>query len=284
MVIKEVHVNDLVTKSNLPASDYVINPYVGCPHGCKYCYASFMKRFTGHSEEWGTFIDVKRCDKKINGKKLEGKRVFLSSVTDCYNQYEEEYRLTRNILEQLVDVDCILNISTKSKLILRDLDLLKQMKNIEVSMSINTMDEEFKKDMDNASSIKDRLDTLKILHENGIRTVLFMSPMFPFLTDYKTLINVSKDYVDEYWFENLNLRGSYKMTILNYIKDKFPDIYPEYVRIYLNNDNTYWENLALEINDFCEHEKVEFINYFYHDKLVVEKRISKVNLGICFFL
>ncbi len=278
MVIKEVHVNDLVTKSNLPASDYVINPYVGCPHGCKYCYASFMKRFTGHSEEWGTFIDVKRCDKKINGKKLEGKRVFLSSVTDCYNQYEEEYRLTRNILEQLVDVDCILNISTKSKLILRDLDLLKQMKNIEVSMSINTMDEEFKKDMDNASSIKDRLDTLKILHENGIRTVLFMSPMFPFLTDYKTLINVSKDYVDEYWFENLNLRGSYKMTILNYIKDKFPDIYPEYVRIYLNNDNTYWENLALEINDFCEHEKVEFINYFYHDKLVVEKRISKVNL------
>ena len=68
MVIKEVHVNDLVTKSNLPASDYVINPYVGCPHGCKYCYASFMKRFTGHSEEWGTFIDIKRCDKKINGK------------------------------------------------------------------------------------------------------------------------------------------------------------------------------------------------------------------------
>ena len=272
MVIKEVHVNDLVTKSNLPASDYVINRNTGCAHACKYCYASFMKRFTGHSEEWGTFIDVKRCDKKINGKKLEGKRVFLSSVTDCYNQYEEEYRLTRNILEQLVDVDCILNISTKSKLILRDLDLLKQMKNIEVSMSINTMDEEFKKDMDNASSIKDRLDTLKILHENGIRTVLFMSPMFPFLTDYKTLINVSKDYVDEYWFENLNLRGSYKMTILNYIKDKFPDIYPEYVRIYLNNDNTYWENLALEINDFCEHEKVEFINYFYHDKLVVEKK------------
>ena len=54
--------------------------------------------------------------------------------------------------------------------------------------------------------------------------------------------------------------------------NKFPDIYPEYVRIYLNNDNTYWENLALEINDFCEHEKVEFINYFYHDKLVVEKK------------
>ena len=63
MVEKEVVVKDLVTKSNLPASDYVINPYVGCPHGCRYCYACFMKRFTNHSEAWGNFIDIKRCDK-----------------------------------------------------------------------------------------------------------------------------------------------------------------------------------------------------------------------------
>ena len=82
MVVKEIEVKDLVTKSNLPVSDYVINPYVGCPHGCKYCYASFMKRFTNHKEDWGTFIDIKRCSKKLSKKKLEHKRVFLSSVTD----------------------------------------------------------------------------------------------------------------------------------------------------------------------------------------------------------
>lgn len=275
MVIKEVQVNDLVTKSNLPASDYVINPYVGCPHGCKYCYASFMKRFTGHSEEWGTFIDIKRCNKKINTKLLVGKRVFLSSVTDCYNKYEEEYNLTRSILEQLVGVDCILNISTKSKLILRDLDLLKQMKNLEVSMSINTLDEDFKNDMDDASSIKDRLLTLKKLHESGIRTVLFMSPMFPFITDYKEIIKVSKDYIDEYWFENLNLRGSYKTVILNYIKNKYSNLYPEYEKIYIKNDKSYWEKLAMEINAYCESENVRFINYFYHEKLVAEKKEKK---------
>ena len=90
---KEIQVKDYLTKSNLPASDYVINPYVGCPHGCKYCYASFMKRFTGHKEEWGNFIDIKRCDKKINTKKLENKTVFLSSVTDCYNEFEEKYNI-----------------------------------------------------------------------------------------------------------------------------------------------------------------------------------------------
>ncbi len=64
MVIKEVTVNDYLTLSKLPASDYVINPYVGCPHGCKYCYASFMKRFTNHKEKWGELLDIKRCNKK----------------------------------------------------------------------------------------------------------------------------------------------------------------------------------------------------------------------------
>ena len=49
-----------MTKSNLPVADFSVNPYVGCAHACKYCYASFMKRFTNHLEPWGTFIDVKR--------------------------------------------------------------------------------------------------------------------------------------------------------------------------------------------------------------------------------
>ena len=106
-----------------------------------------------------------------------------------------------------------MNISTKSKLILRDLDILKQMKNLTVSISINTLDESFKDDMDNASSIKERLDTLKQLHNSGIYTVLFMSPIFPYITNFKEIIEMSKDYVDEYWFENLNLRGEYKNKI-----------------------------------------------------------------------
>ena len=187
MIEKEVAVKDLVTKSNLPASDYVINPYVGCPHGCRYCYACFMKRFTNHGEAWGSFIDIKRCDKPISKKKLQGKSVFLSSVTDCYNPFEEKYRNTRKILEQLISINCELNISTKSHLILRDIDLLKQCNNLKVSVSVNTLDEQFKNDMDHASSIMKRLETLEILHQNGIYTVLFMSPIFPGIT-YKLFL------------------------------------------------------------------------------------------------
>ena len=274
MIIKEIKTNDYLTKSNLPSSDYVINPYVGCTHGCKYCYASFMKRFTGHDEKWGEFIDIKSCNKKIDLKKISGKNVFLSSVTDCYNELEEKYCITRNILEQLQYSDCNLSISTKSKLILRDIDILKKMKNLTVSLSINTLDEKFRSDMDNASSINERLETLRKLHENGIYTILFMSPIFPYITEWKEIIEISKDFVDEYWFENLNLRGSYKKEILEYIKSNYSKLYDSYIEIYVKNKDEYWRNLAIEIEKYCDENNIKYINYFYHKELVEKKKVK----------
>ncbi len=272
MVVNEITVNDYLTKSNLPDSDYVINPYVGCTHGCKYCYASFMKRFTGHKENWGDFIDIKRCNKPIDLRKISGKNIFLSSVTDCYNQYEKNFCITRNILEQLIDSDCNLSISTKSKLILRDIDLLKQMKNLIVCMSINTLNEKFRSDMDNASTIKERMDTLKELHNNGIYTVLFMSPIFPYITEWKEIIDQTKDYVDEYWFENLNLRGNYKKEILDYIRIYYSNLYSDYIDIYLKKNDKYWKELAEEINNYCNLNNINYTNYFYHKELVEKKK------------
>lgn len=270
IMIKEkiITTNDYITKSNLPASDYVINPYVGCLHACKYCYASFMKRFTGHEEEWGTFIDIKTCDKPLNINKLKGKEIFMSSVTDCYNPSEEKYLITRKILESLINAECHLTISTKSNLILRDLDLLKQIKNLTVCISINTVDEKFRSDMDKASSIESRIDTLKFLHENGINTVVFMSPIFPYITDFKKIIEKTKNYTDEYWFENLNLRGSYKKTIMNYINKEYPHLYSHYYEIYFKNNKDYWKKLSKEIDIYCTANNIKYKNYFYHEELV----------------
>ena len=275
IVENKIIVKDLVTKSNLPASDYVINPYVGCPHGCRYCYACFMKRFTGHSEEWGSFIDIKQCDKPIIQKKLQGKSVFLSSVTDCYNPFEEKYKITRNILEQLISIDCELNISTKSNLVLRDIDLLKQCKNLKVSISVNTLDEKFKNDMDNASSIQERLETLETLYKNGIYTVLFMSPVFPVITDYREIIEKTNKYVDEYWFENLNLRGSYKQDIISYIKRTSPHLLKLYNELYIDGNMEFWNSLSVEIEEYCNVHSIKHVNYFYHKKLVEAKLKQK---------
>ena len=258
MIIKEIKVKNYLTKSNLPGIDFTINPYIGCSHKCRYCYASFMKKITNHSENWGDFIDIKLTKEEIDLKKIQNKTIFLSSVTDPYLSFEKEYLITRSILEEIKNSNCKLIITTKSSLILRDLDILKQIKNLTVCISINTIDEIFKNDMDKASSIKERIKTLKILHENNISTVAFISPIFPYITDIKDIIESVKDYVDFCWFENLKLRANYKKDILNYIKDNYKELYPKYLDIYFNENMSYFKNLSLVIKDICSKYNIKY--------------------------
>lgn len=258
MIIKEIKVKNYLTKSNLPGIDFTINPYIGCSHKCRYCYASFMKKITNHSENWGDFIDIKLTEEEIDLKKIQNKTIFLSSVTDPYLSFEKEYLITRSILEEIKNSNCKLIITTKSSLILRDLDILKQIKNLTVCISINTIDERFKNDMDKASSIKERIKTLKILHENNISTVAFISPIFPYITDIKDIIESVKDYVDFCWFENLKLRANYKKDILNYIKDNYKELYPKYLDIYFNENMSYFKNLSLVIKDICSKYNIKY--------------------------
>lgn len=266
MKVKEIKVSNYLSKSNLPGFDFVINPYIGCSHACLYCYASFMKRITNHSENWGSFIDIKLTDKELDLKKIQNKNIFMSSVTDCYLPLEKDYLITRNILEELERVSCNLTISTKSSLILRDLDILKRFKNLTICISINTVDERFKNDMDKASSIKERINTLKVLHENNIHTVAFVSPIFPYITNIEDIVKATKYYVDEYWFENLKLRGEYKKDILNYIKNNYKELYSKYIDIYFNLNMTYWKDLRIDIKNICNKYNLKYKIFFEEEK------------------
>lgn len=187
ILINEVEAKNIMTKSSLPVGGYSVNPYVGCTHACKYCYASFMKRFTGHKEEWGTFLDVKHWPEIKNPKKYAGQRVVIGSVTDGYNPQEERFGNTRKLLEQLIGSDADILICTKSDLVVRDIDLLKRLGRVTVSWSINTLDENFKNDMDSASSIERRIAAMKQVYDEGIRTVCFVSPVFPGITDFEMI-------------------------------------------------------------------------------------------------
>ena len=97
MKVKEIRAESYISKSKLPDADYVINPYTGCPHKCIYCYAEFMKRFSGHGgDEWGDFLDVKKCNKPLNITNIpESSTILVGSVTDAYNPLEKKYRITK---------------------------------------------------------------------------------------------------------------------------------------------------------------------------------------------
>jgi DNA repair photolyase len=273
--IKKVLTNNYISKTKIPDADYVINPYIGCPHKCIYCYAEFMKTFTNHTEPWGDFLDVKICSQPLNVKKLIGKRVVIGTVTDAYNKYEEKYHITRKILDSLLYVNSEISILTKSNLVTRDIDLFKKMTNVEITFSMNTLDDNFRKDMEPfAASINERIEALKILIKNGIKTSIFLSPMFPGITDFKAIIRTLKKYSQSFWFENLNLYPPCKNKILKYVDIKYPQLKDLYYDIYIAKNMSYWEWLEREIVRYCQEHAIKHSIFFYHSK-IKKKSISK---------
>lgn len=283
-VIKELQVKSVLTKSNLPVSDYSVNPYVGCTHACKYCYASFMKRFTNHPEEWGTFLDVKYWPEIQNPQKYCGKELFFGSVTDPYNPQEETYRRARSLLVQLQGSGIKLSIQTKSDLVLRDIDLIKTFPDARVGFSINTLDEDFKNDMDQAVSIERRIAAMKVLHDAGIRTTCFISPIFPGITDVTEIMDAAKDQCNLVWLENLNLRGDYRVRILDWIHEHHPELDGLYQEIYSKRSRAYWTELDEKVREYTAREGMPYlrdsdqhrsdfgeppvvVNYFFHEEV-----------------
>jgi len=266
MKIREIKAKSVLSKTGL-GSDYVINPYVGCMHGCIYCYARFMKRFTNHPEPWGHFIDVKiNAPDLIPEKtdKYKNKSVLMSSVTDAYHPIEIKYKLTRKILEKLVPLGVELNILTKSDLVLRDIDLLKKFKKCLVTISLSFLDEKLIKQIEPlASSAKRRIDALKELNKAGIKTAVFISPIFPEITDWREVINRTKNFVGEYWFENLNPYFAIRNNITKFLKNNKPELIEKYNQIW-SGKNSYWSETEKSIRNFCRSNKLICRIYFHH--------------------
>ena len=283
-IVQEIQAKSVITKTDIPVCDYAVNPYVGCTHGCKYCYASFMKRFTNHPEPWGEFLDVKYWPEIRKPEKYAGKELFFGTVTDPYNPQEEQYRRTRSLLEQLQGSSVKITIQTKSDLVLRDIDLLRTFPGLRVGFSINTLDENFRADMDKAVSIERRLSAMKALHDAGIRTTCFISPIFPGLTDVPAIIDRVKNRCQLVWLENLNLRGSYKAVILDYIRSRHPELNGLYEEIYARGSRLYWETLDAHLRAYAAESSLDYVtnddsmerpfdappvivNYFYHEQI-----------------
>jgi DNA repair photolyase len=212
MKVKEIFAKTILTKTAISSFDYCINPYVGCGHGCRYCYASFMKRFTGHLEPWGEFIDIKVNAPYLLRKQLmRVKRgiVALSTVTDPYQPIEKKYQLTRKCLEALLETQFSVNLLTRSSLCLRDMDLFKQFKNIEVGLSITTHDERIRKMFEpNSPSIQSRVNTLRTLRQEKIQTYAFLGPMLPL--DPKAMVAMLDGLVDEVLIDRMNYPNKVK--------------------------------------------------------------------------
>ena len=181
MKIEEISAKSILSKSQV--YDYAMNPYRGCSHACRYCYAAFMKRFTGHREPWGEFVDVKINAPELLAKEIARKpmgRVWVSGVCDPYQPAEKKYRLTRKCLEILLGSDWPVTVQTKSSLVLRDIDILQTSGNVEVGFSITTAEEKIRRIFEPGTSpIEERIKALKSIHAKGIKTFAMIAPLLP---------------------------------------------------------------------------------------------------------
>lgn len=186
-VVKEVHAKSVLSRSRIEGISYTVNPYTGCCHKCLYCYATFMKKYTGHTEPWGEFVDAKVNAPLLLAKQLsraERGTVILSSVTDPYQPVEARYKLTRDCLVALSGYDFPVEVLTKSPLVLRDMDVIVKCGQIEVGFTITTDDDRIRRIFEpQAPSIEKRIRALQVLHETGIRTYVFIGPVLPMHPD-----------------------------------------------------------------------------------------------------
>ena len=193
-----------LNRCKIPGMDWCINPYVGCAHACVYCYASFMKRFTGHDEPWGTFVEAKENFAAVLARQVRRPRsgtVMIATVTDAWQPLEREAGITRACLEKLVDTGLAVSILTKSDLVLRDLDVLRafggllQEDRVRVGFSIPVLSDDLAAFLEpGAPPPSRRLDALEHLSDAGISTWVFVAPILPGLGDSPTdLAHITKE-------------------------------------------------------------------------------------------
>lgn len=266
--IREIQARSVLTESRLPESRYCINPYIGCSHGCVYCYSRFMRRFTGHAnEKWGTFVDVKINASGVLKKQLlstcnrEG--ALLGSVTDGYQPLERKYKITRSILQVLLEHQFPISILTKSDLVLRDLDLLKKFDCCDVGITITSLDDEVRRHFEPySSSVQQRLNALRKLHDSGVSTYVFVGPILPHFTKIEPILLEVREHTDSVWAEALNIRCGNWSDIEDVLKKYYPRLLPTYKETVLNQD--YWDQIGREVKRLTKKLRIPLAGYYRH--------------------
>lgn len=260
--INEVSAKSILNPSRISGVTYAINPYVGCQHACSYCYARFMSRYTGHQgEEWGSFVDVKINAPRVlqqqlrRKKKLSKNPVLFSSVTDAYQPLERRFQITRHCLELLTRQQFPISILTKSDLVLRDVDLLGSSTENEVGITIITLDEKVRQVFESgAPPSQRRLETLRQLTAQGIRTYGFVGPIIPYLSSPsldELIRELAESGVEYVLFDRLNVKYGNRPVIEKALTSHFEDKAKAILQA-LRLDNIYYEQIREQIVDLSK--------------------------------
>jgi DNA repair photolyase len=283
MNYKETTAKSILVPSKLPDADYVVNPYTGCEFGCSYCYASFMGKYVNETiANWGNYVYVKSNAVELARQELAKwpadrlqSSVLLSSVTDPYQGAEKKFELTRGILQAFVDAEYPgpVGILTKSPLVLRDVDILRQIHDLEVGLTVTTTDDQISRELEvRAPLASRRLDTLAELNKAGIPTYAFVGPLLPHFRARPELLRELFGALASAGVKSLYVEH---MNISKYIRDRLVQItpleYPEAHKVYTASDlEAHRDALSDQVHELVR----EFGFTLLHETVLTHKKGS----------
>jgi len=264
--VREIFSKTILSRSRIYGVDYALNPYLGCQHGCVYCYARFMAKGVHRGEEWGSFVDVKVNALKLLASEVRRKPkgvVLLSSVTDAYQPLERRYEITRGCLRLLVEHGFPVTILTKSNLVLRDVDILGR-GDSEVGLTITTMEEGVKKGFEpNSPTVKERLEALWTLHDEGVKTYAFLGPMLPYLSEIRLgelLDKLCEVCVNHVIFDRLNIKAGNWLPIRRALERHFPEMVKKFEFVLFSPwGEQYYRNLKARLSRMCLERGLKYV-------------------------
>lgn len=246
--VREITCKSVINRVKGMPFDWSINPYRGCRHACVYCYARPTHEYLGlgTDQEFEEVIFAKVNAPEVVRTELRrrswrGETVVIGTATDPYQQAESRYRITRGILEAFRDARNPLSITTKSPMVLRDLDLLADLARdtfVAVSFTVTTLDEGLWKAIEpTTAKPRKRLEAMRALRERGIQSGVFLSPVLPGLTDdeghLEEVIAAAAAYgADFVRSEVLRLGPGIDETYLPFLAAHRPDLVEYYRRLY----------------------------------------------------
>lgn len=260
MKVVQVSCRHALVPSALPGLDFALNPYRGCAHGCAYCYAPAVLRET---REWGTFVDVRGDMPAILNRDLRSKHegvVGVGTVTDAYQPVEARYHTTRACLSRLRDSPLRVSIQSKSGLILRDIDILSTFEQLDVGITITTLDEYVSRAVEPLAALpRKRLETMRVLADEGIEVWGFVGPYLPGLRG-EPLEGLVREIAEAGASKILGDRLRKRPGVMERMHKAAIKLLPDERSAFLSDleDSTYADAIDAELRENCGEIGVEF--------------------------
>jgi DNA repair photolyase len=248
----------ILVSCNLENLDYQVDPYVGCEHYCHYCYV-LNQAETDWAKEILIYEDITE-QLSAELKTIDPQKIYMGYFTDPYQPCEAGYRQTRKALELLLEKDFSVSILTKSDLVLRDIDILQEIDDASVSISVAFNNNHSRQQFEsNTIDTESRITALRKLRQAGIKTSALICPVIPYITEVIPLIDMLELHTDVIWIYGLSIQERSDRNwrnVQDILNSHFHNLKEQIEVATFSKDDSYWIQLRQDLRKLQKNRQI----------------------------